>query len=238
MDEHLGTPSRESWSPKPITMRDPQTSFVGDPRLIAILVSAIVFIDFVLPLGIAAGILYAAVLVLTLWSSDRRIPLLVMGTGITLTVAGHFLSSSGASLWVDIVNRLLALSAILVTGVLVLLRRGTEARQRRHVEHLEQMLSRVSALRGLVPLCACCKKIRGGTGEWDDWELYIQEHSEARFTHGLCPDCLTLLYGPALCGEGAGESLRARSSEPAYSAPHPAPSLPPHCGRPSPPSAQ
>jgi hypothetical protein len=221
----------------PIAIRDPQTSFVGDPRLIAFLMTGILFVDFVLPFGIAAGILYAAVLVLTLWSSDRRIPLLVMGTGIALTVGGHFLPSSGESPMVDILNRLLALSAILVTGGLVLLRRRTEARQRRHVEHLEQMLARVSALRGLVPLCACCKKIRGGTGEWDDWELYIQAHSEARFTHGLCPDCLTLLYGPARCGPAEDDTSHVEASEPAYSVAHPSPSLPPRCGRPSPPPA-
>ena len=59
---------------------------------------------------------------------------------------------------------------------------------------LELALSDVKKLSGLLPICAFCKKIRNDKGYWQQIELYIHEHSEADFTHGICPDCLQRLY--------------------------------------------
>jgi len=44
-------------------------------------------------------------------------------------------------------------------------------------------------LRGLVPICAWCKKIRDDNGFWDHLESFVQKHSEAKFSHGMCPEC-------------------------------------------------
>jgi len=49
--------------------------------------------------------------------------------------------------------------------------------------------SQIRTLHGLLPICMLCKKIRNDEGYWEGLELYIQEHSEADFSHGLCPDC-------------------------------------------------
>lgn len=54
---------------------------------------------------------------------------------------------------------------------------------------LERSLAEIKALRGLLPICACCKKIRDDDGLWTRVEEYISEHTDAEFTHGLCPDC-------------------------------------------------
>jgi CheY-like chemotaxis protein len=54
---------------------------------------------------------------------------------------------------------------------------------------LEEALSRVRQLSGLLPICAHCKKIRDDKGSWTPLEHYITGHSEADFTHGICPDC-------------------------------------------------
>jgi PleD family two-component response regulator len=59
---------------------------------------------------------------------------------------------------------------------------------------LEGALAKVKLLSGLVPICAGCKKIRDDQGFWSQVECYIQEHSEATFTHGLCPDCIKKYY--------------------------------------------
>jgi ligand-binding sensor domain-containing protein len=59
---------------------------------------------------------------------------------------------------------------------------------------LEDALSKVKTLRGLIPICASCKKIRDDQGFWSRVEIYIQEHSEATFSHGICPDCARDLY--------------------------------------------
>ena len=52
----------------------------------------------------------------------------------------------------------------------------------------------IKILKGLIPICANCKKVRNDAGYWEQIEMYIREHSEAEFTHGLCPDCMKALY--------------------------------------------
>ena len=58
------------------------------------------------------------------------------------------------------------------------------------VRELEQTLAQVHRLRGLIPMCAWCKKVRTDRDYWQQVEEYIGEHSEARFSHGICPECL------------------------------------------------
>jgi PAS domain S-box-containing protein len=56
-------------------------------------------------------------------------------------------------------------------------------------------LAEVRTLRGLLPVCAFCKDIRDESGEWQQMEVYVSKRSEARFSHGVCPSCLTKHYG-------------------------------------------
>jgi len=55
---------------------------------------------------------------------------------------------------------------------------------------LEKALEEIKTLRGLIPICAKCKKIRDEDGYWNQLEAYIEKHSHSKFTHGLCDDCL------------------------------------------------
>jgi DNA-binding response OmpR family regulator len=73
-------------------------------------------------------------------------------------------------------------------------RKEREAELRRSNEELQQALREVKVLRGLIPICASCKKIRNDGGFWQQIEEYIGEHSEAEFSHGLCQPCLKKLY--------------------------------------------
>lgn len=61
-------------------------------------------------------------------------------------------------------------------------------------ELLEAQLKEIAALRGILPLCAQCKKIRNDDGLWEEMETYIGRHSEAQFSHSVCPDCAKELY--------------------------------------------
>lgn len=61
---------------------------------------------------------------------------------------------------------------------------------RRVNQALQQALSEVKRLSNLLPICCSCKKIRDDQGYWQEVEAYIMEHTDARFTHGYCPDCL------------------------------------------------
>ena len=60
---------------------------------------------------------------------------------------------------------------------------------------LREALADVRTLQGLIPICSKCKKIREDTGYWEHVETYVQKHTEAAFTHGLCPTCGEQLYG-------------------------------------------
>lgn len=59
---------------------------------------------------------------------------------------------------------------------------------------LEQALGKIKTLSGLLPICAHCKKIRDDKGYWNQIEGYIQEHTDAEFSHSLCPECAEKLY--------------------------------------------
>lgn len=58
-----------------------------------------------------------------------------------------------------------------------------------HIQDLSQALDRVRQLEGIIPICSYCKKIRDDHNDWFQLEQYISEHSEARFSHGACPEC-------------------------------------------------
>ncbi len=59
---------------------------------------------------------------------------------------------------------------------------------------LKKQLKEIKVLRGLLPICSSCKKIRGDKGYWESIEVYIQEHSDAEFSHSFCPECAEKLY--------------------------------------------
>jgi len=65
----------------------------------------------------------------------------------------------------------------------------------RLVRDLMDALAQVKTMKGLLPICSSCKKIRSDENYWKNIETYIEEHSEASFTHGICPDCVQKLYG-------------------------------------------
>ncbi|MBF0476201.1 MAG: hypothetical protein HQK59_10270 [Deltaproteobacteria bacterium] len=69
-----------------------------------------------------------------------------------------------------------------------------EEERKRLVIELQEALNKVKLLSGMLPICAACKKIRDDQGYWTQIESYIRKHSEAQFTHGICPDCAKRLY--------------------------------------------
>ncbi|MEM8933974.1 MAG: triple tyrosine motif-containing protein, partial [Acidobacteriota bacterium] len=68
--------------------------------------------------------------------------------------------------------------------------RALRRRQERLEREVADAVDRLKVLRGLLPICASCKKIRDDGGYWSQIEQYVSSHSEAEFSHGLCPDCV------------------------------------------------
>ncbi len=73
-------------------------------------------------------------------------------------------------------------------------RKRLEEEKENAVADLQKALSEVKKLSGFLPICASCKKIRDDKGYWNEVERYIGQHSEAEFSHSICPDCMRKLY--------------------------------------------
>jgi PAS domain S-box-containing protein len=73
-------------------------------------------------------------------------------------------------------------------------RRKAEEDKEKLILELQDALSRIKVLNGMLPICASCKKIRNDQGYWQQIESYIKEHSQVDFSHGICPECLANLY--------------------------------------------
>lgn len=71
------------------------------------------------------------------------------------------------------------------------------------IAELREAFDSIKTLKGMLPICASCKKIRDDKGYWNQIEAYVSEHSEAEFTHALCPECARKLY-PELYPDNSG----------------------------------
>ena len=69
-----------------------------------------------------------------------------------------------------------------------------ERERKRLLDELQAALDRIKVLKGLIPICASCKKIRDDEGYWNEVEAYLLKHADAKFSHGICPDCFQKLY--------------------------------------------
>ena len=75
-------------------------------------------------------------------------------------------------------------------GVDITERKKAEDERDGVIKELEKALSKIKTLSGIIPICAGCKKIRDDEGYWKQVEVYVRDHTEAEFSHGLCPDCV------------------------------------------------
>ena len=65
----------------------------------------------------------------------------------------------------------------------------SKAKSKRLARYLTEAMTKIRTITGMLPICATCKQIRDAQGQWHQVESYIEGHSDATFTHGLCPVC-------------------------------------------------
>ncbi len=172
-------------------MENYQKQETSDRKIIAlclILSTTIFIIDTFIPLGVAGGVPYILVVLISLWSPRTNLPIYMAIGGSALTVIGFYSSPSGGELWKVLFNRALALFAIWTTAILSVLWKNIQ-------EEKEKALLDLKILSGLLPICASCKNIRDDKGYWEQIETYIHDHSEADFSHSICPERAKELYG-------------------------------------------
>lgn len=172
-------------------------------------------------LGVAVIVLGAATLLAVNLLSDKaaRYRASARFTGVMMTVAaatmalrgvGSTLFGSGSGMWVVAPDAVATYVVILAAGVL-----GAFGMVMMNHERLEQELTgardelqatldslratteEVKILEGLLPICSWCKKIQDQKGAWTKMEVYIRDHSQAEFSHGICPECMKDRFGKA-----------------------------------------
>jgi uncharacterized protein DUF3365 len=121
--------------------------------------------------------------------------------GISVTVPMRQFISQGGDLRLGVAHAGLWLIGMtgLVFGAKDLRRhvralQKAETERERLIVELQEALANVKTLTGLIPICAGCKKIRNDQGYWTQLETYLEQHSQAEFSHGLCLDCMRKLY--------------------------------------------
>jgi len=163
-----------------VDARRKQTSLLHVGLIVALAIGVFV-LDLLTPLGVSVPELYVALVLFSLWSPQQRLTLTVATASTALTGLGFFFSPpGGGTLWMAIANRLLTVFVVWATAILVL-----------RYKHKQE---EIKLLRGLLPICASCKKIRDDKGYWNYLELYMEDHSDVQFSHGICPECLIKWY--------------------------------------------
>jgi PAS domain S-box-containing protein len=123
----------------------------------------------------------------------------VLRTGVRQMVARDaYLRKDGSFLPISYVTAPVREGDKVVAAVIafqdITVRQMIEEERERLIAELKEALENVKTLKGLLPICASCKRIRDDTGYWNQIEAYIHEHSEAEFSHGICPECAQKIY--------------------------------------------
>jgi hypothetical protein len=141
-------------------------------------------IDIITPTEAQLSIFFAIPVIIAGWYNGLLWSIII---AFSLPFSRFFIATEIEHLWSPFYNILNAIDRFVVLSIVSLL----SAKLSSSVNYLRH---KVKVLEGLVPVCANCKKIRNQNQEWQPMEQYISEHSEAKFTHGICPDCMILLY--------------------------------------------
>lgn len=73
-------------------------------------------------------------------------------------------------------------------------RKQLEKERDKLIRELQNALAEIRTLKGIIPICSSCKKIRNDIGHWEQMEVYVSRHSAAEFSHSICPDCAKRIY--------------------------------------------
>lgn len=166
------------------------------------LVSTVTLLDVGTGDEVAVSSLFLLPVTLASWTAGRKV-----GFFVSIACA---VSVLGVDLWsgrqyrhafTPFWNAAIVLSFFVVVASLVTNRRRLEGEQE---ARLQEAIASVKTLRGLIPVCAWCKKIRDDRGYWSEVEAYVAAHTEADFTHGVCPDCAGKAVERARSGGGNG----------------------------------
>jgi PAS domain S-box-containing protein len=132
--------------------------------------------------------------------ADKRFAIVkkVFAEGKTEEIEVRVPRSSGDTYYLTTVKPILndsgTVETVICTSKNITKRKLAELALKKERDKLMKALKEIKTLSGLLPICATCKNIRDDKGYWNQMEKYIQQHSDAQFSHGICPDCANKMY--------------------------------------------
>ena len=167
--------------------------------------AVVVYFDVITTEDLNFSIFYLIPIAIYCWYLSRQAAML-MSLASALTWPLIAMASGNAPTFLHLWNGAVSFGFyIIFVGSLRALREHI-GQERKINEELSRALSEVRQLSGLLPICASCKKIRNEDGDWNILEKYIQTHTDARFSHTICPECTEKLYPGYLAAKRASSS--------------------------------
>jgi hypothetical protein len=146
-------------------------------------------------LALSLSVFYLIPIALVVWYVGRTAGIVVAGLcAIVWLLVDIFSDMSLPTTFLPYWQAVMRLAFFLIVVFLLDARQRAVRDRDRLIEELLVALGNVKTLRGLLPICASCKKVRDDKGYWSQIEKYVREHSEAAFSHSLCPECEKKLY--------------------------------------------
>ncbi len=180
------------------------------PFLITVNILLLIFVglvDYVTGYEIGVSLFYLIPISFGAWFGGRIPSIILSFLSVLTIIATDFLAGKEyPHLFIEIWSLLMHLGFFVVYAVVLSLVKADMDKHMRLVEELQKALGEVKQLSGILHICASCKKIRDDEGYWKQIEPYITSHSEAQFSHGICPECLKKLY-PELSESVSGKDV-------------------------------
>ncbi len=164
------------------------------PKWIVLTVSlvslaAIGLADYLTGTEISFTLFYLIPVVVLAWTIDRRAGFMASALCAVVWAGVDFFGRAEPNLVYTLWNISIQFGVFLAFADAISRLRAGIVEQRHLNKELQAALAEVKALSGLLPICAWCRKIRDERGSWIQLEQYVVSHSEAEFTHSICPDC-------------------------------------------------
>jgi K+-sensing histidine kinase KdpD len=152
----------------------------------------VLWMDYITGPYVSFPIMFIFPVAMLAWFRPCRwaILLAAMLSAIRLSISVHWLSETKIDFVLILVNTLIRMSVLFIVALLIA----------RIVKQQQALESKVRTLEGFLPVCGFCKKIRNEKDQWEKMEAFISRHSEAQFSHSVCPDCGREHY-PEFCPE-------------------------------------
>jgi len=169
-------------------------SFLKPSLLVPLAIAGLFFvIDLITPIGWMVWLPCVGLMLLPLLWSDRPSPVFLASTFTAFIVISFAVDYYYIPLDVEpkyaIFNRALGVIMLWLIAALMVRQQRIERERENLIQQLQDAIANLKTLRGLLPFCLSCKKIREVNGYWSRIEAYVAKHSLAEFTPGLCPEC-------------------------------------------------